>query len=126
MRRTVDAVRKLLRGRRVLVVEDDYLIAMDMLDVLQSLGVTVVGPAGRLDDALSLVQAEGATLDAAVLDLDLGGRSSYPVADALTALGVRVVFVTGFRGEAIPPEYRAVVRLDKPINARALAEALSG
>ena len=115
-----------LRGRRVLVVEDDYLIAMDMLDVLQGLGVTVVGPAGRLSEALSLVQAEGATLDAAVLDLDLGGRSSYPVADALTALGVRFVFVTGFRGEAIPSEYRGVARLDKPIDARALADALSG
>ena len=114
-----------LRGRRVLVVEDDYLIAMDMLDVLQALGATVIGPAGRLMDALSLVEAEGASLDAAVLDLDLGGRSSYPVADALTELGVRVVFVTGFRGEAIPPEYRAVARLDKPISARALAAALS-
>ena len=110
----------------MLVVEDDYLIAMDMLDVLQTLGATVVGPAGRLADAISLVEAEGATLDAAVLDLDLGGRASYPVADALSAFGVRVVFVTGFRGDAIPPEYRAVARLDKPINARALAAALSG
>ena len=108
------------------MVEDDYLIAMDMLDVLQTLGVTVIGPAGRLADALALVQAEGATLDAAVLDLDLGGRSSYPVADALTALGVRVVFVTGFRAQAIPPEYRSVARLDKPIDARALTAALSG
>ena len=124
MRQAAAAALIALRGRRVLVVEDDYLIAMDMVDVLVGFGAVPVGPVGRLDDALAMVAAEGRQLHAAVLDLDLGGLASYPVADALSALAVPFVFVTGFRGEAIAAGYRDHPRVEKPIDVQVLAAAL--
>jgi CheY-like chemotaxis protein len=114
----------LVLGWRVLVVEDDYLIAMDMVSMLHTLGAVPVGPAGRLADALALLEAEGGRLDFATLDLDLGGRPTYPVADALAARGIRFTFVTGFRAEALDPAYRSYPRLEKPIDKRMLNAAL--
>jgi DNA-binding response OmpR family regulator len=75
-----------LSGRRVLVVEDEIMVAWLLEDMLTNLGCTVVGPAARIDQALALIDAEG--FDAAVLDLNLNGTKSYPVADALAAHGV--------------------------------------
>ena len=120
------ADRAILQGRRVLVVEDDYLIAMDIVDILRSLDAIPVGPVSRLGDALALVQAKELELEleAAVLDLDLGGQASYAVADALAARAVPFVFVTGFLGEAIAPAYRVYLRVEKPVQPQALAAAL--
>ena len=118
-----------LSGRHVLVVEDEYLMAMALSDELVQAGATVVGPAPSVDRATGLV-ASGATIDFALVDLNLGGEPGFPVADVLAANGTPFVFLTGYDASAIPDAYRAVRRLNKPLAAeeavRHVAAALAG
>jgi CheY-like chemotaxis protein len=86
--------------RRVLLVEDDYLLATGIADAFARLEVETVGPAGSVKQALELVE-HGGRLDAAVLDIDLRGDVVYPVADALRARGVPFVFATRYEQQAI-------------------------
>jgi ActR/RegA family two-component response regulator len=113
-----------LQGRRLLVVEDEYMIAADLARALEERGVDVVGPAGSVDGALALIDAD-ADIDGAILDINLRGDRAYPVADALQARGVPFVFVTGYDSWIIPDAYAGVPRLEKPVNTRALALLLS-
>src|SRR4051794_22900016 len=83
-----------LSGRRVLVVEDEMIVAWLLQDMLADLGCAVVGPAARVSQALAMIDAEA--IDAAVLDVNLNGQKSYPVADALAARGMPFVFSTGY------------------------------
>jgi CheY-like chemotaxis protein len=85
-----------LRQRTILLVEDEYLIAMDMADQLREAGATVLGPVGSVDEAIDLIDEHVHDLDAAVLDVNLGfGRTAYPIADRLAEIGVPYVFATG-------------------------------
>jgi len=105
-----------LEGRRVLVVEDEAMIAMLVEDMLDTLGCKVVGPAYGLETAMALAKSAD-DIDVALLDINLAGLSTFPVADALRVRGVPVVFATGY-GEA---ELREVDRgapvLMKPYRA---------
>jgi len=83
-----------LKGKRVLLVEDEAVIAFALEDMLVDLGVEVVGPALRLDEAVEL--AATATLDAAILDVNLNEQRSYAVADELARRGIRFLFATGY------------------------------
>lgn len=112
-----------LQGRRILVVEDDYLIAGELAESLIELGATVVGPAASVPEALALMDRE-APLDAAVLDVNLGSEDVYPVADGLVQRGVPFVFATGYDRWVIPVRYAAVRRFDKPVDTRTLARVL--
>ena len=103
-------------GRRVLVVEDEYFLADELNRVLQAAGVTVLGPVPTVEAALGLLEL-GAP-DAAVLDVNLGGETVYPVADALTGHRVPFLFVTGYDQEALPARHAAVHRLEKPVEPR--------
>ncbi len=85
-----------LRGRRILLVEDESLVAMEMEESLRRLGCEVIGPAETFEEAQRLVLAEMGRIDAAVLDVNLAGRPSFPLADLLTGRGVPVVFATGY------------------------------
>jgi CheY-like chemotaxis protein len=119
-----------LQDCRVLVVEDNFLLAMEVEAVLSRHGCIVLGPVGTIELALALLERE-ARLDIAVLDVDLQGRRVTPVAEALRLRGVPFVLVTGYTepqlGEA---ELRGRPRLDKPVSGedllRALARALNG
>ena len=111
-----------LDGLRLLVVEDEYFIAVDTIDKLEAEGAIIVGPAATVEDALALL-AEGAP-DGAVLDLNLAGDKSFTVADALMAQGVPLVFVTSYGAEAIPGRYASVQRCGKPIDIVAVANGL--
>ena len=86
---------KLLSGRRILSVEDDMLIRLTLEDMLAELGCEAMSTAGTINQAVGLIDLH--RFDAATLDVNLGGTSSYPVADALAARGVPFVFrpVTG-------------------------------
>ena len=85
-----------LRGRTILLVEDEYLIAMDMADQLRHAGATILGPVASAGEAIDLIAEHVHDLDAAVLDLNLGnGRTAYPIADRLAEIGVPYVFATG-------------------------------
>ncbi|MFC0410676.1 response regulator [Roseomonas elaeocarpi] len=112
-----------LTGRRLLVAEDDYLIADEMRELLEESGAEVVGPAPTVRDAMELLAGAGA-IDGAVLDVNLRGEMSYGVADALLARGVPFVFVTGYDSGVIPQRYAAVGRCEKPVRIDAVLRAL--
>src|SRR5438309_716085 len=82
------------RGRRFLVVEDEYVIAADLAVCLQALGIEVAGPAASVAEALTLLESDGDRLDGAVLDINLGNERVYPVADVLRGRGIPFVFTT--------------------------------
>jgi hypothetical protein len=100
----------------VLVVEDEAIIAMHLERVLEDAGWEVVGPVAHQLAALRLARRE--PLDAALLDLDLRGRSGAPVAEALVARGVPVVVLSGGRGGLPPGPLASVRRLQKPYRPR--------
>ncbi len=106
-----------LRGRRVLIVEDDYLIAEDLREQLLSCGAVVLGPVACVADALALLE-DGAAPDMAILDIGLGGGKVYPVADALRRRGIPFVFATGYDSWSIPSAYADVPRTEKPVALR--------
>lgn len=115
-----------LAGRRVLVAEDEPLLALEMEEVLRGLGCEVLGPAATLEEALRLAAAPG-RVDAAVLDINLAGRPSFPAADHLAGRGVPVVFATGY-GDL--PDRRSTadgrnLLLRKPLGRGELAAALA-
>ncbi len=114
-----------LRGRRVLVIEDEMLVAMEFESLLERQGCAVVGPASTVDRALSLLDHDQP--DAALLDLNLNGEPATAVAVALRTRGVPFVLVTGY-GEAqssSEPELQDAPRVDKPVNHHALVRALA-
>ncbi|MBR0653914.1 response regulator [Plastoroseomonas arctica] len=114
-----------LAGLRILVVEDDFFIAMDMAELLRSHGAEVLGPIGRVDEAVAFVEEHHGGLDAVVLDMNLHGLKTYPVADALIEQGVPFVFTTGYSADAVDLAYREHPRCEKPVNTKALLHALT-
>jgi CheY-like chemotaxis protein len=114
----------LLLGLKILLVEDEYLVASDLADALGDLGARVIGPAGTVRDALSLIEKEERHLDAAVLDINLRDERIYPVADELQAAGVPFVFTTGYDAAVIPTAYAEIPRCPKPVNYRHLIQDL--
>jgi DNA-binding NtrC family response regulator len=121
----VENVRTILAGIRLLVVEDEYLIASDLAFVLEGAGAEVIGPAGTVEDALALVDSGGARLNGAVLDVNLRDARVFPVADALAAIGVPFVLTTGYDISAIPAAYIQAPRCEKPIDTLQLIRLLS-
>jgi DNA-binding response OmpR family regulator len=97
---------------RILVVEDEWMLALSLSDALRKLGCDVVGPAGHLSDAMALGRSEA--IDAAILDLNLHGELTYPVAKALRERGLPFIFLTGYVVDAVPSEFRSVPILEKP------------
>jgi CheY-like chemotaxis protein len=112
-----------LSGRRVLVVEDEVLVAWLLEDMLTDLGCAVVGPVARVNQALAMIDA--AAFDAAVLDINLNGQKSYPVADALAARGVPFVFSTGYVKDSLPDAYQGFPMLQKPFHRSQLGDTLA-
>src|SRR3954465_8220409 len=91
-----------LAGKRLLVVEDEYMVADDLAGGLGEEGAEVVGPAGTVEDALELVQLNRGRLDGAVLDVNLRDERVYPVADVLASRGVPFVLPPGNEGPTKP------------------------
>lgn len=111
-----------LSGRRILLVEDEIMVAWALEDMLGKLGCAVVGPAARVDQALALIDT--VDVDAAVLDINLNGEESYPVADALTARGVPFLFSTGYHKSNLREAYRSLPLLQKPYERSSLSSQL--
>lgn len=112
-----------LDGVRVLVVEDEFLIAMLLQDTLESAGCVVSGPIPRLAEALDA--ADGGTYDAAVLDVNLAGERVDPVAHALARRDIPFVFVTGYGANTLPADYAHRPSLRKPFKMAELLDTLS-
>lgn len=107
---------------RVLVVEDEYMIAYHLQNMLTELGHEVVGPVGHVKEALHLVQQE--TLDAAVLDINIGGEDIFSVVKALDARRIPFIFVTGYDGKRLHNAYSERPILQKPFQKRDLQAVL--
>lgn len=121
----LDEDERCLVGRCLLVVEDEYMIAIDLASFLEGLGADVIGPAGTVQEGLDLVERHGSRLDVALLDVNLRGERVYPVADALTVRGVPIVFTTGYDAMVLPHPYHLAARCDKPVNKFRLAQLLT-
>ena len=112
----------LLEGRRVLVVEDQYLVAEEMRRMVAGLGGEVVGPVARATPALEALASE--PVDLALLDINLGQEDVYPLARELLRREVPFFFATGCEPWVVPEAFRDVPRLDKPLTSKVLAEAV--
>lgn len=112
----------LLNGCRVLIVEDESLVAMLLETILEDMGCTPVGPAATVDEGLAMAESE--TLDAALLDVNVAGRQIFPVAETLKARGVPFVFSTGYGEGGLPDEWRGQATLQKPFTESAVRDAL--
>ncbi|MBS0411472.1 MAG: response regulator [Proteobacteria bacterium] len=112
-----------LRGRRVLIVEDELMIAMLVEDMLADLGCAVVGPAHTLEAALKAAETEP-DIDAALLDVNLAGQPVFPVADALRSRGAPLIFSTGYGEAGLRDVDAGAPVLQKPFRAGDLARAL--
>ena len=112
-----------LCGCRVLVVEDEVLVAWMLEEMLAELECMVVGPAVRVSQALAMVGTEA--IDLEILDVNLNGEKSYAVADALAARRVPFVFSTGYAADSMPDKYRNSLILQKPYSQSDLSAALT-
>ena len=104
-----------LKGQRVLVVEDEYLLASYLAEALEENGASVLGPVGSVRDAMSLLDSDS-ELAAAVLDVNLGGEQVYPVADRLLDQHVPFLFTSGYDSSMSPPQYVNIVHCTKPLD----------
>jgi CheY-like chemotaxis protein len=111
-----------LEGLRVLVVEDEALVALQLEDMLTGLGCAIIGPASRVGQALELLTGE--QVDAAVLDLNVAGELVYPVADALATRGLPYIFATGYGAAGLCEPYRRRPVLQKPFLPSQLRKAM--
>jgi PAS domain S-box-containing protein len=109
---------QLTTGNRVLLVEDEILVAMMMRDILTELGFTVIGPFARVSEAM--IAAVHDDIDAGIIDVNLGGEFVYPVADVLVARKIPFVFITGYGVESIDGRFGQVPIIKKPVQRQAL------
>ncbi len=111
-----------LIGLRVLVVEDEAMLSILLEDFLTDLGCDVVATASHLEDALK--KAHSLAVDIAILDINLGGVSSFPVAEVLRSRGIRFLFATGYGTLGLSDDLKGTRVLGKPFNQTQLAEAM--
>jgi len=112
-----------LTGRRVLVLEEDEPVAVLLAAILKGLGCEMVGPANRIDDAIRLTISE--PIDAAILDVAIGGEVTFAVADELINKGIPYAFVSGNKTPANIQRYAPVSIVTKPYSAEHIRQVLS-
>jgi CheY-like chemotaxis protein len=115
---------KTLAGRRVLLVEDEMLIAMLAQDMLEEAGCLVTA-VGTVQKAVGVLEA-GQVFDAAIVDLNLNGERSFAVADVLATHGIPFAFATGYGRDNLPPAHQRRPVLPKPYHEKMLEAALIG
>ena len=113
-----------LSGKRILVVEDEYLIADDLAAELRRHGAEVVGPVASLPQAMDLA-ADPAPIDVAILDINLREKQAYPLIDRLRARQVQVLIASGYDALAISERYRALPRCEKPASPQRVRQAVA-
>ena len=110
------------RGKRVLIVEDEAMISMLIEDMVLDFGCEIVGPAARLDHALTL--ALQADIDIGLLDINVDGSVVFPVADVLRFRGIPFIFSTGYDFRSLPERFRECPTLSKPFSYDNFVDAL--
>ena len=111
------------RTARILIIEDEPLIALSLEDVLVDAGFQIAGVAGKLDKALALIESGGC--DAAIVDANLAGVSASPAAIALAARGLPFIMMSGYSKEQMLGEYPRAYFLSKPCRPELLIETLN-
>ena len=109
-------------ARRILIVEDEFLVAMLLEDLLSEMGHRVVTCIARIDKAMQF--ADDGDIDFAILDVNLGGQQSFPVAEILRRRGIPFVFATGYGANGVSDEFRNELTLQKPYEPRELEQAI--
>src|SRR5882724_4325317 len=110
-------------GRRILVVEDEYLVATMLEEILAEAGFVVIGPLPSLAEAMRA--ADESEIDVALLDVNLAGQHVYPAAEALERRGIPFIFMTGYGWQALPAKFRARPSVSKPFKSARLLDALA-
>ena len=113
----------MMAPKRILVVEDEPMIGFYLEDLLEALGWQSIGVATRVNQALRLLETE--TPDAAILDVNLHGERSYPVADLLAARQIPYLFATGYGDTEHPEQHRGVPTITKPYTLHEVESALA-
>jgi CheY-like chemotaxis protein len=113
-----------LRDFRILIVEDEYLIATTLHDALESVGCVVVGPVPSIQKAMEAI-ASDPKIDAAIVDVNLGGALAYPVADALLARKIPFIFTSGYEDDVLRTRYPQIKNCLKPYLFLNMEEALT-
>jgi len=113
-----------LAGLRVFIMEDEALVVVNLEDMLDELGCTVVGPAMRIEQAEGMIeQAYGA--DIAILDVNISGKPVFPIAELLAERGVPMIFATGYGRGGLPEKWQAHPILQKPYTFEDVAQCLA-
>jgi CheY-like chemotaxis protein len=121
---TPDVTPQYLRGRRVLVLEDEYWVANYLAQALKDAGAEVIGPAPDARAAFELL-TKNRQIDGAVLDINLNGERDYQIADTLAARGVPFGFATGYEAAGLPRRYRNVPHWEKPFDMAEVVSAVA-
>jgi DNA-binding response OmpR family regulator len=119
------ANRARLQGKRILVVEDEPLIAMEIEATLRDYECKVIGPAGDLEHAMELISRGEHPCDAAVVDTNLGSKRVDKLAAALAQAGIPFAFITGYGVEALPPPFRDALIVSTPFSRNGLLSAMA-
>jgi DNA-binding response OmpR family regulator len=112
-----------LAGQTILVVEDEYFLADDVAEAFSRMGAEIIGPINDLEEAMRVVSDHAPA--GAALDVNVRGRAVYPLAKELQSRGIPFIFMTGYGRDAILPEYRHVMRCEKPFDPADLASRLA-
>lgn len=116
-----------LSGRLVLLVEDEMILAAEIEHSLEEAGAQVIGPVGRLGEALAIVTESNERLDAAILDVDLHGQDVFPVADVLRDRGIPFLFHTAHGSKAgLKDRYSGALVCNKPVFSEQLVALIAG
>lgn len=110
-------------GLKILLVEDEYVIASDLKRILSNLGAEILGPAPTIAAAEKLLAANPQP-DAAILDINVRGVLVYPIAEILVTRGVPFAFVTGYSFDIVPVEFASAPHCEKPVTARNVEAAV--
>ena len=110
-------------GKRIMIVEDEALVAMLLSESVAELGFSVVGPFSKA--AAAIAGMKDTPIDVAILDINLAGETVYPVASLLREQGIPYIFVTGYGSESIDPEFVDIPVLQKPIERERLRQILT-
>jgi DNA-binding response OmpR family regulator len=114
---------KPLLGCRILIVEDNFLLAEAVAEILESAGAKIVGPHASMIEAFENLTEINA-IDGAILDIGLGEHVSYPLAEALQTTGIPFMFLTGVKRDSLPPQFARTPHMLKPFTDEILVARL--